>query len=239
MAGNIDRVDERRGLSSDARRLISAGVLSFFLHTGVVLIPSGVANAPQIVAPWAPEIKVAQLTVSILRPNAGEVSAISPEPLAPESSGSLLLQGTYVLSDENRSGTPEPPAEPKALLVPLTDLDYRRPHELSRRPEALAAVALETQEIRFRKETGSLILLLKISRDGMVDSADIERSELPPLYGQTARSAFAQIRFRPGEVDGRRVRSIMRVEITYVPLLVPVVTDADRAASDAGPPAQP
>jgi hypothetical protein len=57
----------------------------------------------------------------------------------------------------------------------------------------------------------------------VVDRVDIEHNELPPLYAQTARSAFAKTRFQPGELKGLPVKSMMWVEVKYSPQVAPEI----------------
>jgi hypothetical protein len=49
-----------------------------------------------------------------------------------------------------------------------------------------------------------------------VDSTEVESSNLPQTISGTAAEAFGKLRFVPGEIDGRQVRALMRIEVTYV-----------------------
>lgn len=211
----------------DQRRLVLACGFSLLLHGLVLMFPAGGLNADGLALPPAPRLLVEQLTVSIAQPLAQGDSKTVAAPAKPMSSGAMMVSGVYELSERSRAGAPEPQAGPEVPLFKLPDLEYRPARDLTRRPHPLNKIVLETQEIRFRKETGSLILVLRISQHGIVDSIDVERSNLPPLYAQTARKAFAETSFQPGELNGKPVKSLMRIEVTYVPLLVPVMFDLD------------
>ena len=63
--------------------------------------------------------------------------------------------------------------------------------------------------------SGTVVLKLWINELGDVVSVDVEKSDLPEAYTKTAVAAFGNIRFVPGEVDGRRVGTMMRIEVIY------------------------
>ncbi|UUX96549.1 energy transducer TonB [Aquabacterium sp. J223] len=61
--------------------------------------------------------------------------------------------------------------------------------------------------------TGTLALF--IDESGFVREVHAEDDSLPPVFREAARSAFLKARFRPGELDGRPVRSRLRVEVAF------------------------
>jgi TonB family protein len=64
--------------------------------------------------------------------------------------------------------------------------------------------------------TGRVALKVWINELGGVDEVEVERSDLPKAVSAHAAAAFAKLRFVPGQVDGRSVGVLMRVEIAYV-----------------------
>jgi hypothetical protein len=60
------------------------------------------------------------------------------------------------------------------------------------------------------------VLKLWISALGKVDSVEVESSNLPDTVSELTAAAFGKVRFLPGEIDGRRVRALMRIEVAYV-----------------------
>lgn len=227
MAGNPDGVSELWEPGSERKRIALAGGLSLLLHGLLLLLPATVLDVDGLAFRPASKLVVSQLSVSIVPPVAPGDGKAVVSPTRPMTSGALMVAGTYQLADAIRDGAPERRAGQEVALLKIPDLEYRTASKLTQRPQPLGTIALETQEIRFRKETGSLIVAVRINWRGMVDSVDVEHSDLPPFYAQTARSAFAKTRFRPGEVEGRPVNALMRIKITYVPLLVPVAKDVD------------
>ncbi len=59
------------------------------------------------------------------------------------------------------------------------------------------------------------ILSLFIDEEGRVQYVAADEPALPPLYEQAARDAFIAARFSPGQVDGRAVKSRVRVEVVF------------------------
>jgi TonB family protein len=60
-----------------------------------------------------------------------------------------------------------------------------------------------------------VVLKLWIDERGKVDSVEVESSNLPEAVAGTAAAAFGKLRFAPGEIDGTRVRALMRIEVAY------------------------
>jgi hypothetical protein len=64
-------------------------------------------------------------------------------------------------------------------------------------------------------QTGSLVLSLWINSVGKVVSISYEASELPEAFTTAIGEVFNQVRFIPGEIHGRPVNSILRIEIAH------------------------
>ena len=121
----------------------------------------------------------------------------------------------------------EPPAHGVAPIEPLTapertprgDLrgfDYV-PRELLSTPPT----PVEDIEVPFPDSIGgsdfklSLQLSLFIDETGQVQRVRVDGPPLAPDLESAARQAFVRARFTPGQVDGRAVRSLIRVEVTF------------------------
>jgi hypothetical protein len=62
------------------------------------------------------------------------------------------------------------------------------------------------------------VLTLFIDEQGVVRRVRIDEADdtgLPPLLEDTARQTFLQSAFTPGEVEGRPVRSQLRIEVEF------------------------
>ena len=63
--------------------------------------------------------------------------------------------------------------------------------------------------------SGKVILKVWITELGNVASVDVEKSDMPEAVSASAAAAFGKLRFVPGEINGRPVGSMMRIEVIY------------------------
>lgn len=61
----------------------------------------------------------------------------------------------------------------------------------------------------------TVVLNLYIEADGRVGRIEFEGVPLPELLARAARSTFENARFTPGQVKGRIVKSLIRVEVDF------------------------
>lgn len=104
------------------------------------------------------------------------------------------------------------PALPAELLP---SAPYYPSEQLTVRPAALAEPELDPAELANLVASGEIALTLWIDERGEVVDVDVDHSELPGAFVRAATSAFGALRFAPGEVDGRRVGSVLRVAVRY------------------------
>lgn len=71
--------------------------------------------------------------------------------------------------------------------------------------------------------SGKVVLKVWISDTGEVSATEIELAEMPLPHAEAMASAFRRMRFMPGEIDGKRVGCIMRIEMTYEDFRLPVM----------------
>jgi periplasmic protein TonB len=62
---------------------------------------------------------------------------------------------------------------------------------------------------------GRVVLELYISREGVVDTIRVVRSEPAGRFDDAALKAFSKARFTPGTRKGEAVPSLMRIEVTF------------------------
>jgi hypothetical protein len=132
----------------------------------------------------------------------------------------VLAQGrsTGGASPARRSGDEPGPALNRGLgmgLLPLPAPAYYTTDQLTQRPRPRSEPELDTPALGPMIAAGAIILKLWISEQGEVIAVEVEKSELPGNYAETAVAAFRKLRFTPGELDGRRVGTLMRIEVTY------------------------
>ncbi|MBA3032651.1 MAG: energy transducer TonB [Gammaproteobacteria bacterium] len=102
-----------------------------------------------------------------------------------------------------------------ADILPFPGPSYYTTDQLTKRPEAVAVAELDTADTRSIIVSGGMILQLRIDDLGHVVDVVVEQSELPEIFIATAINAFRHSRFKPGELNGKRVSTMMRIEVRY------------------------
>ncbi len=96
-----------------------------------------------------------------------------------------------------------------------TSLDYLPRDRLSVPPRPIGFV-----DVPFPPEVTQAVhlavqLTLFIDEQGTVQRVRIDGPDVGPVLEEAARSSFMQARFAPGELNGRAVRSQLRIEVTF------------------------
>lgn len=115
-----------------------------------------------------------------------------------------------------RRGEPAPPTSGMLPASALLGDDAFLPRSrLTVPPVPLSNVVIEhpLAEGGRRHYVGELSLF--IDETGRVVRIRSDGTPLPQALDDAARAAFAGARFTPGEVDGRKVRSRIRIEVTF------------------------
>jgi hypothetical protein len=112
-----------------------------------------------------------------------------------------------------RPAAPSPARGSERLPVPAPAYYYT--DQLTKPPRALSQPRLEVPRKVARSVVGKVQLKLWINELGGVESVEVEASDLPNTVSEVAAAAFRELRFAPGEIDGVRVRTLMRVEVAY------------------------
>lgn len=86
---------------------------------------------------------------------------------------------------------------------------------LSIRPGAVVVGDFETERTNVLRASGTVVLQLWIDASGRVVQVRLEESALPEPFVEAAQRAFIDAQFTPGELDGAKVATFMRVEVTY------------------------
>lgn len=135
------------------------------------------------------------------RDDAAPAAPAIPEGRAPEVDP--LPPGLLARGD----APPPPEGDAPAEFVPRS--------LLTRGPVPLSAVLLTYPEFRGDPGHHVAILTLFIDEFGVVRQVTVDPPGLPVELEAVARRAFLETRFQPGERDGVRVRSRMRVEVRF------------------------
>jgi protein TonB len=174
-----------------------------------LLVPS-----PAAVARPAAAATSATLHVRLLR------DAASPSPAAPASP-----DGAGALPDARGHGAPNnavasskkvaPQSDSAAAVPQSADVDYLPRSALTVAPRPLAAVLVDYPYFDGEAEQYIGEFDLFIDDAGGVVRVANATPALPGILANAVRETFLAARFAPGEIDGRRVRSRMRIEVTF------------------------
>jgi hypothetical protein len=201
--------DPMNSSPSDIKRLATALLVSCFLHEALVLVffydstrhdstfsaSSADANSSPLHARLMPSQK---RSLSLTSSSKGiSISALDPSPAQNAEPGSDQFT---------------PPTPPH---LSLTELEFFTADQLTQRPRPEGEVNLDVPEALLLTQTGSLVLSLWINSVGKVVSISYEASELPEAFTTAIGEVFSQVRFIPGEIHGRPVNSILRIEIAH------------------------
>lgn len=111
--------------------------------------------------------------------------------------------------------SPAPPQKETPPITPRADPYYFELRELSQRPQLASLVEVEAVTDARPAQPGRLLARVLIGEQGSVEHVQIDESDLPSAFEQAAIDAFLQARYTPGQIDGRAVRSQIRIEVTY------------------------
>jgi hypothetical protein len=172
------------------KRLYAALVVSCLLHAAIVVMPYFGASTTTTVS--RPAARGAQ------RPGPARVLDVR---LIPESA---------------REPRTAPDRARGTDLLPIPAPTYYTTDQLTKPPRPTTQPKLDVSREVARSVSGRVTLKLWIDELGNVYSVEVESSNLPKTVSGTVAAAFGKLRFVPGEIDGRRVRTLMRIEVAYV-----------------------
>ncbi|MFN7087844.1 MAG: energy transducer TonB [Burkholderiales bacterium] len=112
-----------------------------------------------------------------------------------------------------------PPVEPSRPALAIdsgVDLTYYTARELDQPPTARGAINLAyPPEAERARVSGTVRLRVKVEADGRVSDVDVVESTPTGVFDASAIEAFRAARFNPGQKDGRPVRALMLIEVSY------------------------
>jgi TonB family protein len=193
------------------KRLFASLMVSCLVHAALIYLPY--LGASMAVSPSEQGgLKQGRSRVlnATLTPQRGPAAAVA----ATSATGA---SATAVPKSSQATEEPSPAADQtKGVdIVPIPAPIYYTADQLTKRPQPISAPRLDTPEIGLIFTSGSVILKLWINELGDVISVDIEESDVPEAIAASAVAAFKTLRFAPGEINGRPVGALMRIEVTY------------------------
>jgi TonB family protein len=197
---------------SDSMRLFAALMVSCLLHAALVFMPY-LGASTSVSRPAVQGGRKAEPARALNATLALETSPAVTVAEASTEGGSVADASAHPMANEE----PRPALE-RALgigLLPIPAPTYYTTDQLTKRTQPTSEPQLDAPELGPVFASGTVVLKLWINELGDVVSVDVEKSDLPEAYTKTAVAAFGNIRFVPGEVDGRRVGTMMRIEVIY------------------------
>lgn len=221
-------------LRPDSKRFLVTLAISGFAHVMLVLTPAPGGNKKAIRTASIDRLKIGQsrpLNVTLVRERKPVVSfvikdggtTVAPltERVAPVTAPEIPIpdaiapsQPTPPLPEASQQLAPERNALAPALPLPAptfftTDQLTKRPALLSDPPK------LEITESMPAFGSGKVVLKIWINERGAVISVELEDSDVPEAVAAAAITAFEKLRFEAGEINGRPVATLMRIEVSY------------------------
>ncbi len=196
------------------RRLIFPLTCSFVLHVALVFLLSfGVGKSPDdFVFGWPHgAVRLPKVTITPIGSASSGVVASRLAAQLPIDQGATLP-----FDDEGRKESRISEVRQQEVgIVPFSADYFYTTDQLTTRPRPLTDASLLSPEITAIGGSGRIVLTLKISEAGDVVDVSQDSSNLPEVFSNVAISAFRQLRFNPGEINGQKVRTVMKVEILY------------------------
>ena len=226
----------RAMLRPDSKRFLITLAISCLAHGALVLAPAPGGDRKAIRTGSIDRLKIGQsrpLNVTLVRERKpvvsfvvkdkeGEAAVVPPTmriaPVTttetPIADANAPSQPTPALPEASQRLAPERNA--LAPPLPLPAPTFFTTDQLTKRPALLSdPPKLEVTEAMPAFTSGKVVLKVWINEQGAVISVEIEDSDVPDAVAAAATAAFEKLRFEPGEINGRPVATIMRIEVSY------------------------
>lgn len=136
-----------------------------------------------------------------------------------DASGTPQPTLTAVLPVPAAAPAPPAPTTPPAAKPPAAPAPDARGHypaaQISRPPRPLSSIDLNLPEARLLTAPGRLLLTLWIDAEGVVVAFQVDAPDLPEEYATAVAETFSAARYAPGVLLGRKVPSVLRLEIVH------------------------
>ena len=185
------------------KRFYAALMVSCLLHAAIVLLPylgarvtvSG-PSLPGVQKPGSARI----LNVRLVEEKTAELSSAAQPPVQPATSEQ------------------PPPASDRSLgsgLLPIPAPTYYTTDQLSKRPQPMSEPNFDASGTGMDFGAGKVVLNLWISELGRVVSVQADKGGVPEAVAASAAAAFGKLRYVPGEINGRPVGVMMKIEVSF------------------------
>ena len=211
------------------QRPLAAVWISVGLHAALIALV-------QLAPPVSVGLGEPVIEARLVSPHAGPESEVTPDmpsdavpPLAAsESAEAVPVAPALAPSDPAPPAAaqpaapvvPEPPVAPVAVsplaVTSAVDLTYYGAREVDVHPRALREIAPDYPEDAERlRQSGKVRLKLKLEADGRVVDVEVVDASPPGIFDEAAIKAFRAARFVPALKNGRPVRALVLIEVTF------------------------
>lgn len=215
-----------RPLTPASRRIAALVVLVLGIHAALLSMPVRSVRADGGAAASAPfqvrmlETAPIRAPLAVLLPAAaGEVTERLVAPAQPLVEITPRVVDAQIAAldavEPPAAATPPMPLFGLALSGIDSDDDYFPRAMLTVAPSPIEPVMIAYPEIENDSGHHSSELALFIDETGRVARVRFDGPDLPRELEDAARNAFVNARFRSGELDGRAVKSWIRVEVVF------------------------
>lgn len=191
--------------------------LSCLFHVLLISLPTfGRLAGAEGVAAVGQYIRRPALVATLSRPLSASVSESVPDKGTLRGAREHKKRGVGGLAVSSPDDAPSDMSPTEGLnLLPIPGVDYYAINELTIKPIALGEALLDPEDIGSIVASGKIVLVLWINDQGEVVDAFVDRSDLPDIFSEAATNAFRKLRFLPGELNGQKVGTVMRIEVRY------------------------
>ena len=192
--------------------LLACVGLSALAHTALVgyLTASGPAGAPPRPAAGALQVRVAALPAPAVAERQEPIDSAAPTPSTVQPAGPHDAAGS-----QQGQASPSRPAAAGTAGV-FDEHEYIPRPRLSVPPVPQQPVLLAwPSENAPPAGRYTAVLSLFIDEQGFVQRVRVDDDRLPPALREQATAAFTGVRYSPGQLQGRDVKSRIRVEVSF------------------------
>jgi len=185
-------------------RLLAALALSSVLHAGIICLTTAGQGAK---IQGKPILKQLQVNFIDDAPPSKVASQPQDNPDFVPKSDSVPEMPLI----NNETLQPEPGG-----VIPVTEEPYYKIKELDVVPRAISSIMPRYPEaVPASVRHGVIKLEIKLDEDGLVTEVTVLSGEPPGYFEDAAREAFLNARFTPGVKSGRKVRSLLKLQVHF------------------------
>lgn len=208
---NLDLFTLLRPGTAEDRRLVAAFAASCLLHVVAALAPSLGVRSDAMRAPVGGAVDPGPVRGIDVRIEEVGIASLSGSPEG-QGTGAEGIPGPQGPAGE--SPRPAQQLSQGLEVAPVSPPAYYTVDQLTRPPQATSEPDIRVPKVA-QYISGSITFKVWVSALGEVDAVEVEKTDLPATVYGVAAEAFRGLRYVPGEIDGRPVGALLRIEVIY------------------------